>query len=486
MIDFRPVMLIVGTLLMLLSAAMLVPLMIDLYHGEDNYRHFVTSCFITSFFGFSLYLANRKKQVAETTLNIKTAFLLTSITWLVLAIFASTPFYLASIGASYTDAFFEAMSGLTTTGATIINDLQGQSKGILMWRALLQWFGGIGIIVMAMSILPLLKIGGMQLFKTESSEKANNVLPRATQIAGAITSIYLTFTVICILLMWSVAGLGWFDAVTHSMTTIATAGFSNYDSSIAYFDNVRLEIIMMIFMLISAMPYVVYIKATHGKYESILKDSQVRLFIAIVAISIMLVAAWLMVEFDITFLEALRKASFNIISISTTSGFATDDYYQWGSFVVIFVYLLCVMGGSTGSTTGGIKVFRYVVLIENAKAQMFRLIQPHGVFKPKFNENPISDEATASVLSYIVLFAVCFCAVAILLSLTGLDYTTSMSAAAASLANLGPGLGETIGPAGNYSSLTEFAKWVCSAAMLVGRLEIFTILILLTPYFWKN
>ena len=271
------------------------------------------------------------------------------------------------------------------------------------------------------------------------------------------------------------------------MTTVATGGFANYDASIGHFDNIRMEILMMVFMLVSALPYVIYIQALRGGFEPLYKDNQVRFFLSIVLVSIFLTTLWLHLQFDdLTLLEALRKASFNIISIITTAGFATDDYYLWGSFIVIFVYLLCVMGGCTGSTTGGIKVFRYYVLFENTKAQIYKLIQPHGVFRPKFNDQPITDEATASVVSYIVLFGVCFCAVATMLSVTGLDYTTSMSAAAAMLANLGPGLGDTIGPSGNYSSFTEFAKWVCSIAMVVGRLEIFTVLAILSPYFWKN
>jgi trk system potassium uptake protein TrkH len=472
---------------MFLSAAMTIPTILDYYDKHQNFESFIVGAFITAFFGASIFLANRQSEESEQQrLNIKTAFLLTSITWLCLAFFASIPLYLSAIGEGYTDAFFEAMSALTTTGATVITDLQQQSRGVLFWRATLQWFGGIGIIVMAMSILPLLKIGGMQLFRTESSDKADKVLPRATQIAGAITSIYLSFTIVCAIMMWSIAGIGWFDAITHAMTTVATGGFSNYDTSIGYFDNIRMEILMIIFMLVSALPYVVYIQMVGGRAKSAFNDSQVKLFLAIVIISVLLATIWLRLEFDIGFLDALRMAAFNIVSIATTSGFATSDYYHWGSFMVIFVYLLCVMGGCTGSTTGGIKVFRYHVLLENAKAQVYRLIQPHGVFRPKFNEQPISDEATASVVSYIILFAICFSAVALLLSITGLDYTTSMSAAAAMLANLGPGLGDTIGPAGNYSNLTDFAKWVCTIAMLVGRLEIFTVLVLLTPYFWRN
>lgn len=488
MLNLRPVLLIIGTMLCLLAFAMIVPALVSYYNAEhQSFSNFLTSSFITAFFGFSLIIPNKDIDKDDKHINIKSAFLITSMSWLFISLFASIPLYFAGIGqGSFTDAFFESMSGLTTTGATIMTNLQEWPHGVLLWRMILHWLGGVGIIVMAMSILPLLKIGGMQLFRSESSDNADKVLPRATQIAGAVTLIYVFLTLSCALLLWSVAGISFFDAISHSMAAISTGGFSNYDESIAYFDNAKLEVIMIFFMLCSALPFVLFIKAYKGKISPLFKDSQVRFFLGLVLISVMITTTWLRWQFDITFLDALRKASFNIVSIFTTSGFATSDYYQWGSFMVIFVYLICVIGGCTGSTTGGIKVFRYYVVIENTKAQIYKLIHPHGVFRPKFNGKPISDEATTSVISYLVLFVFCFSIIAILLAMTGLDYTTSMSGSAAMLANLGPGLGDVIGPAGNYSSFSDFAKWVCTFGMILGRLEIFTVFVLLSPYFWRD
>lgn len=487
MVNIKPVLLIIGTLLSILSVAMIIPALVDYYNNNASFSYFTTSAFITAFFGFSLIIPNNDVAQQQKQIDIKTAFLITSMSWVSMGIFASLPLYLSEVGnGSFTDAFFEGMSGLTTTGATIMTNLQGHTEGILLWRSILQWLGGVGIIVMAMSLLPLLKIGGMQLFRTESSDNTEKVLPRATQVAGAVTGLYVTLTFVCFLLMWNVADISVFDAICHAMTTVATGGFSNYDESIGYFKSASMETIVIIFIILSALPYALFIKLYHGKAGPLLKDSQVRFFLGLVLLSVMIATTWLRWYFDISFWEAFRKASFNITSILTTTGYSTSDYYHWGSFMVIFVYLICVIGGCTGSTTGGIKAFRYYVVIENTKAQIYKLIHPHGVFRPKFNGHPISDEATNSVISYLVLFVFCFTIIAILLAMTGLDYTTSMSGSAAMLANLGPGLGDIIGPAGNYSTFSNFAKWVCTAGMVLGRLEIFTIFVILSPYFWRN
>ena len=478
---------ILGTLLSILSAAMIIPALVDYYYRSENYSSFIVSSFITAFFGFSLIIANRSFNEGEKqNITIKSAFLLTTLTWLVMMLFASIPFHLSNVGKGYIDAFFEATSGITTTGATIVTDLEAQSRGILIWRAILQWLGGIGIIVMAMSILPMLKIGGMQLFRTESSDKTDKVLPKAAQYAASITSIYVFLTVVIAIFMWGYADIGWFDAICHAMTSVASGGFSNYDSSIAYFENYRLEIVIVVAMIISGIPFVLLLQFVSGKGQALFKDTQVRFFIGLVVFSVSVMTFWLVSTKDLTFVEAFRMAGFNVTSIVTTTGYATSDYYAWGSFAVIFFYMLSISGGCTGSTSGSVKCFRYIILYENSKAQIFKLIHPHGVFRPKFNGKPISDETTASVTSFIVFFGICFCVVAMLLSMTGLDYTTSLSGAASTLTNVGPGLGKVIGPAGNYSSLTDFAKSVCIFAMLIGRLELFTVLILFTKFYWKS
>lgn len=483
LLTLRPILLAVGVLLTMLALAMQIPAVVDAIYDNPDWKSFTMSSFITGLIGVSLIITNYTKE--RTDLSIKQAFLLTACVWLVLVSFSALPFMFSEIRPSYTDAFFEAMSALTTTGATVFVGLDDMPPGILLWRSILQWLGGIGIIVMAMAVLPMLRIGGMQLFRSESSDKSDKVLPRVTQICGAIFGIYLFCTIVCATLMWMV-GLEPFDAICHAMTTIATAGFSTKDASIGHFDSINLEVIMMFFMVISGIPFVLYIQLLRGQYIPLWRDSQVRWFLGLLVISVTAVTLWLIFISEMEVVRALRVASFNVISATTTTGFSTTDYGMWGSFPVVFIFLLSVVGGCTGSTTGGIKIFRYQVLFEIAKAQINQLVQPHGVFRPQYNKKAVTEAETSSVLSFFILFALCFSVLAMLLSTTGLDFITSMSAAASMMSNLGPGLGDVIGPVGNYSSLSDVAKWLCTIGMIVGRLEIFTILILFSPYFWRN
>ncbi len=482
MVNMRPILLVIGILLVILSGAMVIAAIADVLVRSDDWKNFITSAFFTAFIGGGLILSNHQKSE---NLSIKQAFILTALSWVALVAFSALPFMLSEFDISYTDSFFEAMSGLTTTGATVLVGLDTMPPGLLLWRSMLQWFGGIGIIVMAMAVLPMLKIGGMQLFRTESSDKSDKILPRATQISGAIGAIYVLLTILCAVALW-MAGMPVFDAICHAMTTIATAGFSTHDASIGYFDSVAIEVVMTVGMLAAAIPFVLYIQVLRGRPWALWRDTQVQWFFAIIVLTVMFATYWLHHHNHLELWEALRLASFNVVSIVTTSGFSSADYSQWGPFFVTAIFLLSVVGGCTGSTTGGIKIFRYQVLYETAKVQVFRLVQPHGVFMPLFNRKPISDVVSSSVLSFFILFAFCFTVLALLLSATGLDFVTSMSAAAASLANLGPGLGDIVGPAGNYSSLSDAAKWLLTAGMLIGRLEIFTVLILFSNYFWRS
>ena len=483
MVSMRPILLVIGMLLSILAVAMLIPAFADFYVGRENWQAFLYSAFFTAFFGVALFLTNRSKKAVD--LTIKQAFLLTTLTWLTTVCFAALPFFLSDEQMDITNSFFEAMSGLTTTGATVMTELDRSSPGILLWRSLLQWLGGIGIIVMAMAVLPMLKIGGMQLFRTESSDNAEKALPRARQIAGAISGFYLAMTMMATVSLWA-AGMKWFDALCHAMTTVAIGGFSTHDASIGYYDSAAIEAVMCVFMVASGIPFILYIQMLRGRTRPLFTDSQVRWFLFFLAGSITIVTFWLMQEFNISFERAFRMAAFNVISVGTTAGFVTHDYYAWGSFVVIFIFLLCVVGGCTGSACGGMKIFRLQVLFATARIQVNQLVQPHGVFKPLYNGKPISDQATSSVMGFIILFGSCFAVLATLLAATGLDYITSMSAAASMLANLGPGLGDIIGPAGNYETLSEAAKWLCAVGMLIGRLELYTVLILFSPYFWKS
>lgn len=480
--SLRPVLLVNGVLLLILSAAMLIPAMVDMYQKNPDAQVFLSSAFFTAFIGGGLFLTNRGYKGR---LSMKQAFILTNSCWVMLTLFASLPLYFSELNLSLTDAVFETLSGITTTGATVLTGLQKLPPGILVWRCLLQWLGGIGIIVLAMAILPILHIGGMQLFRTESSDRSDKILPSASQIAATIGAIYLFLTSICALCLW-LAGMRGFDAICHAMTTIATAGFANYDASIGHFRSAAIETIIICFMLLSALPFILYYQLMRGRPRKLFTDMQVRWFVSILTVAVLSFTVWLWWEKAMEPLAAFRAAAFNITSMLTTTGYASTDYSAWGNFAITGIFLLFVMGGCTGSTTGGIKVFRYQVLFEIAKAQVSRVVQPHGVFLPRFNGKPIEEIHSTAVQSFFILFAFCFICLATILSFFGLDFLTSMSGAAAMLANVGPGLGEVIGPGGNYTSLPDGAKWALMVGMLVGRLEVITVLVLFSPHFWRD
>ena len=414
-------------------------------------------------------------------LTIRQAFLLTSLSWVVLTTFAALPFTFSKLEMSYTDSFFEAMSGITTTGATVITGLDFAPPGILLWRAVLQWLGGIGIIVMAIAVLPMLRVGGMQLFRMESSDQSEKVLPRAAQIASSIGLIYVGLTLVWAVMLWF-AGMGKLEAVAHAMTTIATAGFSTADASIGHFDSAAIDWIITFGMIASALPFVLYLQAFRGQPLALLRDTQVRWFFSIVGAVIAALVVWQTFANGEPWYDALRYVSFNVVSVMTGTGYATADYDQWGTFALVMFFVVMFIGGCAGSTTCGIKIFRFQVLYAMAAAQMKTLLQPHGVFIPYYNRRPISETVGLSVLT----FFFCFGVLAMGLGLAGLDFLTAVSGAATAISNVGPGLGPIIGPSGNFATLPDSAKWMLSAGMLIGRLEVLTVLILLTPAFWKE
>lgn len=483
MIRLRIILLIIGYLLSIISIAMLAPLLVDLILGNSDWQAFLAALFITVFIGVSLILTCRQDKIRN--VSVREAFILTSLSWLALVFFAALPFYFSELQISFTDAFFEAMSGLTTTGATVLSGLDFAPPGILIWRAMLEWVGGIGIIVMAIAILPLLRVGGMQLFRTESSDKNDKILPRARQMSLAISKIYLFFTIICAI-SYYIAGMNLFDSILHSMTTVSTGGFSTHDASISFYNSRPIETVAIFFMILGALPFLIYIKMLRGDLKSLVTDNQVKFFFSMLLAFISLTIYWLVNHKGFDFSGAVRLASFNITSIMTTTGFASANYNVWGEFMLILFFMLTVVGGCTGSTTGGIKIFRFQILYIIAKYQIFKLIQPHGIYRIQYNKHIVSDNVSSAVLSFFILFCLCFFVVTMLLAISGLDFITSLSAAAAALANVGPGLGDIVGPTGNYGSINDFSKWVLSLTMLVGRLEIFTILVLFSKLFWKD
>lgn len=481
MIELRPVIFVIGILITVLAIAMIIPAVVDAAVGHPDWLVFSKASAVTLFTGVSMMLTTRAKLG---NFSLRQAFVMTNLAWLVIAIFGALPFTFSELELSFTDAFFESMSGVTTTGATVIVGLDFAPPGILLWRSILQWLGGVGIIVMAVAILPVLQVGGMQMFRVEAFE-TDKVLPRAAQIAGGISIIYVFLTAVAAILFWSV-GMNTFDAVAHAMTSIATGGFSTYDASVAHFANPAVEWTMSFVMVLGSIPFVLYLRVIRGDLRPVFADAQVRWFLTILGITIVLITLWLAAGSALGFFDALRYATFNVISVMTGSGFSTADYNAWGSFAVSVMFILMFVGGCAGSTTCGVKIFRLQVLYSTARAQLHRLMQPNGVFFPYYNKKPIPEAVASSVMSFFFLFVICFAFLAMGLGMTGLDFVTAISGAASAIANVGPGLGDVIGPAGNYASLPDSAKLLLSVGMLLGRLELFTVLILLAPAFWRG
>ncbi|MBN67058.1 MAG: potassium transporter TrkH [Rickettsiales bacterium] len=480
-VSLRPILLVNGILLSVMSVVMLLPMAVDLINENPDWVVFLSSSFITAFIGVILYLSNRGYKGS---LNLRQAFLFTTTSYFTVSVFAAIPLYLSSSNIDFTDAWFEATSGITSTGASVLSGLDLMPPGVLLWRSLLNAMGGIGIVVLALAVLPMLRIGGMQLFRTESSDKMEKILPRTTQIALVITLVFLLLVFVCAF-GYGVAGMSSFDAINHALTTVATGGFSTHDKSIAYFNSPQIEMLAVVFMILGALPMILYFQVLKGNPQALFQNTQVQWFLGIVASVTVLIVIWLVYTDVYDFWSAVRYALFSVVSIITTTGYASTDYAAWGTFSTSLLFMLIVVGGCTGSTSGGIKIFRYQVLYKTAKAQIRQLIQPHGVFVPQYNQKPITENVSQSVLSFFILFAFVFMVVSISLSAFGMDFLTAMSSAAQALANVGPGLGEIVGPAGNYASLEDGAKWILSVAMIMGRLELFTVLVLFTPYFWR-
>lgn len=479
-IEVRPILFVIGSLLGIVAVAMLVPMAVDLASGHRDWQVFAASSLCTLFFGVLVSLTNRSSEVR---LTLRQTFLLTTLSWIAICAFAALPFLFGERRLSVADAFFEAMSGLTTTGSTVISDLDGAPRSLLLWRALLNWLGGIGIVVLGIAVLPFLRVGGMQLFRSESSDKADKVVPRATDLAVWLGWVYLAITGACAAAL-SLAGMSPFDAVCNAMAAAATGGFSTRDASIGGWDNPAVEWIVAAAMMAGALPFIRFIGAARGDVGGIWRDSQVRRFCALVAAVSLATAAWLW-STGVPAWTALRRAVFNVVSIVTTTGFATDDYSLWGAPAVILFFVLTFAGGCTGSTSGGIKMFRFEILGMVMKQQLTRLYSPRRVLPLTYNDKPVDTDILLSVTAFIFVYFATVLGVALLLGMFGLDFTTAVSGAATAVSNVGPGLGEIIGPAGNFAPLPDGAKWVLSAGMLLGRLELFTVLVLLNPRFWR-
>ncbi len=480
--DFRPILLILGAMLSALAVAMSIPAIIDAIAGNIDWQMFMISAAVTMFVGVALVLSCR---VGNTTLSLRQAFAMASLVWVVITLFATIPFVFSQYNLSFTDAYFEAMSGITTTGSTVIVDLDHATPGFLLWRGILQWIGGLGIIVMSICVLPWLRVGVMQLFRIEAFETEGKMFSKASKISFGVTLIFTIITAACALALW-LAGMSGIEAIIHAMTTIATGGYSTSDASIGHFESPLIEAIITVGMIIGGIPFVLYLKFVHGDPGSLIRDKQVRWYLSILLLASAAIFLWLFLVNNMNPLQALRHATFTVVSIMTGTGYTSVDYSSWGTFPVALIFFLTFVGGCAGSTACGIKVFRFQVLYATARREIHKLLQPHGIFIAFYNNRPISEEIGKSVLSYFFIFGVCYAFLSIALSLTGLDFVAALSSAATAMANVGPGLGPVVGPMGTFQSVPDVAKWLLIAGMLIGRLEVFAVAVILTPFFWKG
>ena len=479
MTNYKTVFFTLGILQIILGIFMLIPVIVQFVYNQID-SSFFGSSIVTIIFGTLFFLSNLDH---DKRLNLQQAFLLTALSWLSIALFGSLPFVFSNVEFSFSNAFFESMSGITTTGSTIIPNLEGIPKGILFWRAILQWLGGIGVIVMAITLMPIMNVGGMQLFQISNSDSSEKILPKSKEIALRLIYINSGLTALCAL-SYKILGMNIFDSLTHSMTTIATGGFSNYNDSIGFFNSISIEISAMIFIILGSLPFIAYIKFLSGNNKILISDVQIKTFIKIIIFSIIILSIYL--SFVSPNQINLRSIFFNVISILTGTGYVNAQYDNWGSFPIILFLALMFIGGCAGSTTCGIKIFRIQILYSFIVNQLKKIIYPKGIFVLKYDQNPVDNKFISSIISFIYLYLVIFFTITALLSLSGLDFITAISGAATSISNVGPGLGSIIGPNGNFSSLPDISKWILTLGMILGRLELFAILVLFLPSFWRN
>jgi len=480
--NLRPVIQILGFLLILLSFLMTLPVNLLMFGETPDWLAFVKSASICFVVGLTFFLSVGRKRHP---LKQREMFILTVSSWVVLPLFSSLPLLLSDLDLSITDAFFESISGVTTTGSTVMSGLDHLPGDILLWRSIMQWMGGIGIIGMAVAILPFLRIGGMRLFATESSEWTEKAVPRTNRLARGLVFSYFTLTFGCILVYW-LLGMDLFKAVNHAFTTVSTGGYSTSDSSMGQFEQLPILFASTLFMMLGGIPFFLFVRLLNGQTRPLFRDKQVRFFLKFLVIVAATIAAYRVVKEDVLPLDAFVHALFNVTSVVTTTGYASQDYSLWGPFVVVLFFFLTFVGGCSGSTSGGMKIFRFQLSMLLLREQVIRLLHPNAVIARHYNGRIINDEIVASSVAFSFIFLATLAVVAAILAFLGLDIVTSLTGAATALANVGPGLGDTIGPAGNFQTLPDAAKWVLMGAMLLGRLELLSVFVLFSPHFWRG
>ncbi|MEI8657861.1 MULTISPECIES: TrkH family potassium uptake protein [Vibrio] len=481
MLNLRPILFVVGLVLSKLALFMYVPTIVAFITGTGGFLDFAQAVIITHIVAFICLTIGR---TSDFRLSVRDMFLITSLVWTVASAFAALPFVFIN-HISFTDAYFETMSGLTTTGSTVLSGLDDMALSILLWRSILQWLGGVGFIVMAVAVLPMLNVGGMKLFQTESSDWSDKSSPRAKTVAKNIVAVYLVLTLLCIM-GYMLTGMGLFDAINHAFTTLSTGGYSTSDSSMNHFSN-GAHWIATLFMFLGGLPFLLFVATLRKRSPMVLlKDAQIQGFFLLFIVASLMVAAWLNLNNGYSVLDALRVSMFNIVSVVTTTGYGLDDFTAWGALPTTLFGFIMMVGACSGSTAGGIKIFRFQICFALLKNQMMRLIHPNGVFVQRYNQRPVNEDIVRSVVAFGLTFAITIILIAGCLSAMGLDPVTSISGSITAVANVGPGMGTVIGPTGNFAPLPDAAKWVLSFGMLMGRLEILTILVLFFPAFWRR
>ena len=481
--NFNVIINIIGILLMINGMLMLTAIPFAIYHGEDSWKGILVSSLINSLVGFIFYY--KTKDIRTKDLKRRDGYLIVTTSWIFMCIFGTLPYIFTNQIPDISNAFFETVSGYTTTGATILDDIEAIDYSVLYWRSLTQWIGGMGIIVLAVAILPFLGIGGMQLFVAEAPVfSLDKLQPRIKETAQRLWLIYISFTVL-LFIIFLVEGMNFFDAINHAMTTFATGGFSTKNASIGHFESPLIQYTVILFMLISATNFTLTYFALKLDFSKLYKNEEFRIYISFVLILTIIVFTTLML-IDNNYPEAtFRDSLFNIVSIVTTTGFTTADFTGWTEFITILFFILMFIGASAGSTSGGIKLVRHVVLLKNSYIELKKQLHQSGVFTLKFNNRKVPNDVVSNILAFMMLYVVIFSIGSIIMSFIGVDFMTAIGSVAATLGNVGPGIGE-VGPSYTFSSIPVSGKWFLSLLMFIGRMELFTFLIIITPIFWRG
>jgi len=471
---------VTGFFCLFLAAAMLVPMIVDLASGHPDWQAFLTASLLV---GLVSVLAISATRGRVPPFSLRFGFLLVNALWLATALVGAIPFVAAGLSISFTDAVFESVSGLTTTGSTILSGLDDFPPGLLLWRSLLQWIGGLGIIAMSLLLLPFLRVGGMQIFRLESSTRSENPFPRFVEFSWALVGFYLVISLSCAL-GYMLAGMDLFEAVNHAMATVSTGGYSTHDASLGYYGP-GVHVVAIVFMIAGALPFIAILRAIVTGSLAKALDPQIPVLLAILAVLSLLVTLPA-IDSGIEPHLALVHALFNITSVVTTTGFASTDYTLWGPFAITVFFIATFLGGAAGSTSGGFKTYRLIILFKSLANALRELLYPHGLFIVRYDGAEVSPQALRAIATFFAAFIASWLLIGLGLSATGLDFVTAITGSLTALTNVGPGLGDIIGPAGNFASIPDTAKWLLVLAMLLGRLEIITVLVLVSPTFWRG